>query len=55
MRHLTVENIMDYMDGMATDVEKSTVETHLVDCEGMLGTEAGIPGIDDAAPRRFSL
>jgi hypothetical protein len=33
MRHLTVENIMDYMDGMGTDVEKSTVETHLVDCE----------------------
>jgi len=23
---------MDYMDGMAMDVEKSTVETHLVDC-----------------------
>ena len=33
MRHLTVENIMDYMDGMGTDVEKSTVETHLVDCQ----------------------
>ena len=33
MRHLTVENIMDYMDGMGTDVEKSTVETHLVDCK----------------------
>jgi len=33
MRHLTVENIMDYMDGMGTDVEKSTVEAHLVDCE----------------------
>jgi hypothetical protein len=24
---------MDYMDGMGTDVEKSTVETHLVDCQ----------------------
>lgn len=33
MRHLTVENIMDYMDGIGTDVEKSTVATHLVDCE----------------------
>jgi len=33
MRHLTVENIMDYMDGMGTDVEKSTVETHLGDCQ----------------------
>jgi len=24
---------MNYMDGMGTDVEKSTVETHLVDCK----------------------
>jgi putative zinc finger protein len=33
MRHITVENIMSYMDGVGTDVEKSTLETHLAGCK----------------------
>ena len=32
MRHLTVENLINYMDAQASDVEKSTVESHLKDC-----------------------
>ena len=33
MRHLSVENIISYMDGQGTDVEKSTLETHLAGCK----------------------
>ena len=33
MRHLTVENIITYMDGQGTDVEKTTLETHLAGCK----------------------
>jgi len=33
MRHLTVENIITYMDGQGSDVEKSTLETHLAGCK----------------------
>ena len=33
MPHLSVENIISYMDGQGTDVEKSTLETHLADCK----------------------
>lgn len=33
MRHLTVENIINYMDGHGTDVEKSTLEAHLASCK----------------------
>jgi Putative zinc-finger len=36
MRHLTVENIVNYMDGQATDVEKSTLEAHLANCRECL-------------------
>ena len=32
MRHITVENIMDYVDGVGKDVEKLTFETHLAGC-----------------------
>lgn len=32
MRHITVENIMDYMDGQGKDVGKLTFETHLAGC-----------------------
>ena len=32
MRHVTVENLITYMDGQASDVEKSTLETHLTAC-----------------------
>lgn len=32
MRHVTLENLINYMDGQASDVEKSTLETHLLDC-----------------------
>lgn len=32
MRHLTIENIITYMDGQGTDVEKSTLEAHLASC-----------------------
>ncbi len=32
MRHLTVENLINYMDAQASDVEKSTLESHLKDC-----------------------
>jgi len=32
MRHLTVENLIDYIEGHASDVEKSTLEGHLVTC-----------------------
>ncbi|HLH29647.1 MAG TPA: hypothetical protein VKY31_00490 [Terriglobia bacterium] len=33
MRHLTIENIIDYMDGRETDVDKPTLETHLASCK----------------------
>jgi hypothetical protein len=36
MRHITIENIMDYMDGRGNDVEKLTLETHLADCSDCL-------------------
>src|SRR5438094_8561868 len=32
MRHVTIENLINYMDGQPTDVEKSTLEGHLVTC-----------------------
>lgn len=32
MRHVTVENLINYMDGQPTDVEKSTLDTHLAAC-----------------------
>jgi hypothetical protein len=32
MRHVTVENLINYMDGQPTDVEKSTLEGHLTTC-----------------------
>jgi len=32
MRHINVENLMVYMDGTASDVEKSTVDNHLTAC-----------------------
>jgi hypothetical protein len=32
MRHLTVENLMNYMESQPTDVEKSTLEGHLATC-----------------------
>jgi hypothetical protein len=32
MRHVTVEDLMNYMDGQGSDVEKSTVQTHLTTC-----------------------
>ena len=32
MRHVTVENLVNYTDGQPTDVEKSTLESHLAAC-----------------------
>ena len=32
MRHITVENLINYMDGQSTDVEKSTLDNHLAIC-----------------------
>jgi len=32
MRHVTVENLVNYMDGLASDADKSTLETHLIGC-----------------------
>jgi anti-sigma factor ChrR (cupin superfamily) len=32
MRHLSVENIMSYMDGLASDAERSAVDSHLSSC-----------------------
>ena len=32
MRHLSVENLINYMDGQACGVEKSTLESHLKSC-----------------------
>ena len=32
MRHVTIENLINYMDGQPTDVEKSTLENHVVSC-----------------------
>jgi hypothetical protein len=32
MMHLTLETLITYRDGMATDAEKSTFETHLTIC-----------------------
>ena len=33
MRHVTVENLIDYIDGQVSDVEKSTLEGHVAACE----------------------
>ena len=33
MRHVTVENLIDYMDGQASDVEKSILEGHVTSCK----------------------
>jgi hypothetical protein len=33
MRHITVENLVIYMDGQASDVDKSTLEAHLTGCK----------------------
>src|ERR1043165_8065768 len=32
MRHITVENLIDYIEGQASDVEKSTLEGHVATC-----------------------
>jgi hypothetical protein len=32
MSHVTVENLITYMDGQGSDVEKSTLESHLAEC-----------------------
>jgi hypothetical protein len=32
MRHVTVEDLINYLDGRPTDVEKLTLETHLTAC-----------------------
>ena len=32
MRHLTVENLINYMESLPTDVEKPTLENHLATC-----------------------
>lgn len=32
MRHITAENLITYMDGQASEVEKLTLETHLSSC-----------------------
>ena len=32
MRHVTVEDLINYLDGRPTDVEKLTLETHLTTC-----------------------
>src|SRR5438034_9797408 len=32
MRHVTVENLIDYIESQASDVEKSTLERHMKDC-----------------------
>jgi len=32
MRHLSTENLMNYMDGKTSDVEKSTLQGHVAEC-----------------------
>jgi hypothetical protein len=32
MRHVTVENLIDYIEGQSSDVDKSTLEGHLASC-----------------------
>jgi len=32
MRHVTVENLIDYIEGQASDVERSTLEGHVATC-----------------------
>src|SRR5436309_12375335 len=32
MRHVTVENLIDYIESQASDVAKSTLERHMTDC-----------------------
>jgi hypothetical protein len=32
MRHITIENLMNYVEGNTSDVEKSTLETHVTSC-----------------------
>ena len=32
MRHVTIENLIDYIEGQGSDVEKSTLEGHVASC-----------------------
>ena len=32
MRHITIESLMNYVEGNVSDVEKSTLETHVTSC-----------------------
>src|SRR5436190_23166817 len=32
MRHITIENLMTYLESNSSDVEKSTLETHVAAC-----------------------
>src|SRR5437870_13435141 len=32
MGHITVENLINYIEGPTSDVEKSTLETHVASC-----------------------
>src|SRR5947207_1011991 len=34
MRHITTEDLMSYIDGQGSDVEKSTLEGHVLACGG---------------------
>jgi hypothetical protein len=45
MRHLSVENLMSYMDGQASEVEKSTADNHLSACSDCLDLKQEFEGL----------
>ena len=45
MRHLIVENLVNYMEGKGTDVDKSTLEAHLANCRECLELKQEFQGL----------
>jgi hypothetical protein len=47
MRHLSAENIIDYMEGRAADVEKPPLEAHLESCQECAGLRQEFQALTD--------
>src|SRR5687767_4408600 len=45
MRHLSIDNLMSYMDGQASETEKSIADTHLSSCTDCLDLKQEFEGL----------
>jgi hypothetical protein len=48
MKHVDIENIINYLDGQGTDIERSTVETHFAACPDCLALKQEFHGLMSA-------